>query len=128
MNQADRKPGCRVGRWELLKQQIDNLDPEAFARAMQQPDVWLLDVRRPEEFAAGHLPGARNLDYLGEPFLDELEQLDPEATYLVYCNSGRRSLRTCVLMQNSGFKRVFNLDGGLRRWQASGRAPELVKK
>lgn len=128
MNQANRKPGCHVSRWELLKQQINNLDPKAFARAMQRPGVLLLDVRRPQEFASGHLPGARNLDYLGEPFLDELEQLDPDTTYLVYCNSGRRSLRTCVLMQNSGFKRVFNLDGGLRRWRTIDATLKLVKE
>ncbi|RMD73776.1 MAG: rhodanese-like domain-containing protein [Bacteroidetes bacterium] len=94
---------------------------------MQRPGVVLLDVRRPDEFAMGHLPGARNLDYLGEPFIDELEQLDPDKTYLVYCNSGRRSLRTCVLMKNGGFRHVFNLDGGLRGWLASDHPPELEK-
>ncbi len=128
MKQADTgRKDCRISRWERLKQQINNLDAEAFAQAMQQPDVVLLDVRRPEEFATGHLPGARNLDYLGEPFIDELEKLDPDKTYLVYCNSGRRSLRTCVLMKNSGFRRVFNLEEGLRAWLASAHPPELVR-
>ncbi len=123
-----RDKACGVSRWERLKQQIDHLSPAAFAQMMRRSDVVLLDVRRPDEFASGHLPHARNLDYLGEPFIDELEQLDRTATYLVYCNSGRRSLRTCVLMCNSGFQKVYNLDGGLRRWLAASDIPkpELV--
>ncbi|RMF27620.1 MAG: rhodanese-like domain-containing protein [Bacteroidetes bacterium] len=110
----------RLSRWELLKAQLNNLCPEEFQRMYSQDQgVVLLDVRRPEEFCQGHLPGARNLDYLGERFYDELDALDPERTYLVYCRSGRRSLRTCILMQNAGFRRVFNLDGGLRALEQS---------
>ncbi len=110
----------RPSRWELLKAQLNNLCPEEFRRmCVECPDAVLLDVRRPEEFRQGHLPGARNLDYLGESFYDELDSLNPQRTYLVYCRSGRRSLRTCILMQNAGFRRVFNLDGGLRAFEQS---------
>ncbi len=112
-----KKDTCKVSRWHLLKQQLNNLDPEAFARAMDQAGpVRLLDVRTRAEFEGGALPGAEHLDYLGEGFIEGLESLDPSETYLIYCRSGRRSLRVCTLMKNAGFTRVYNLDGGLAAW------------
>ena len=48
---------------------------------------------------------------------EDLENLDHTQTYLIYCRSGRRSLRTCVLMQNSGFGNVFNLEEGLQAFE-----------
>jgi rhodanese-related sulfurtransferase len=110
-------PHCPPRRWDLLKRQLDNLRPEAFRERMARDDVQLLDVRTPEEYARGHLPGARNLDYLGEDFLDTMEALPPEPVYLVYCCTGRRSVRSCTLMRNVGFRRVFHFDGGLLAWE-----------
>lgn len=51
----------------------------------------LIDVRTPEEFATGHLEGALNLPVELAAFPDQVAQLDPEGTYLVYCRSGRRA-------------------------------------
>ena len=108
---------CRINRWDMLKQQLQNLSPEAFLTMKKATkNAILVDCRVPKEFAMGYLEGAINMDYFGEAFYDQLEALDRDATYLVYCRSGRRSLRTCTLMQNSGFKNVYNLDGGLKRW------------
>ena len=106
---------CRLNRWEMLKKQLKNLTPSNFlAMKNTNPSAILIDCRIPEEFATGYLEGATNMDYFGEQFYDQLEGLNTEATYLVYCRSGRRSLRTCTLMQNSGFGKVYNLDGGLK--------------
>ena len=107
---------CRINRWELLKQHLNNLTPEAFKTKMLEKDVVLIDCRQPNEFEYGHLPNALSMDYFGAAFYDQLEGLEQDKTYLVYCRSGRRSLRTCTLMQNSGFERVYNLEGGLKVW------------
>ncbi len=107
---------CKPGRWFLLKQQLNNLHPGAFLRAARQSSqAMILDVRTQEEFLTGALPNAVNLNYLGEEFLDRLEALDPRKKYFVYCRTGRRSVRVCTLMQNSGFQEVYNLEGGLLR-------------
>lgn len=101
----------------LLKSQLNNLDPEEFDTAIRnQDDGILIDCRRTEEVARGKIPGAVNIDYLAADFWEQIEQLDADRTYFVYCRSGRRSIRTCTLMQNGGFSRVFNLDGGLNAW------------
>lgn len=108
---------CRLNRWEMLKKQLKNLSPSEFlAMKKEHPNAILIDCRVPKEFATGYLEGAKNMDYFGEAFYDQLEELDSDAIYLVYCRSGRRSLRTCTLMQNSGFQQVYNLDGGLKAW------------
>ena len=109
---------CKVSRWQLLKQKLNNLPPEVFKKAVEtDANGVLIDVRRPEEFATGYIAGAKNLDYLAYDFWDEVEQLDGTKNYYVYCRSGRRSLRACTLMQNGGFQNVFHLDGGLNAWE-----------
>jgi rhodanese-related sulfurtransferase len=83
------------------------------------PDEVVLDVRTPEEFAAGHVPDATNVDVEAADFADRLEALDPEATYVVYCQSGRRSAIAADKMVEAGFTTVYDM-GGITDWQAAG--------
>ena len=109
---------CIPRRWQILKRQLNNLQPVEFARALdQEPGTILLDVRTPEEFQQAHLPGAINISYLTPDLWDRLEQLDRESTYFVYCRTERRSMRVCMLMQNGGFLQVYNMEGGLCAWE-----------
>ena len=71
----------------------------------------IIDVRSPEEFAAGHLEGAINLDYEGGTLEAELGSLDQDADYSVYCQSGRRSALATTLMTEAGFTEVTDLGG-----------------
>ena len=105
---------CQIRRWDLLKQQLKNLKPTDFQEAIANtPNAILIDCRTASEFDHSHLEHAMNIDYLDYDFLDKLEALDTKETYLVYCRTGRRSVRTCMLMKNSGFEDIYNLDGGL---------------
>ncbi|MBB6612473.1 rhodanese-like domain-containing protein [Pontibacter sp. Tf4] len=71
----------------------------------------LIDVRTQEEFASGHLQGAANSDLLNGDFAKSLDGLDKEKTYYLYCKSGNRSGKAAKLMQDAGFKNVFNIGG-----------------
>jgi len=82
----------------------------------------LIDVRTPAEFAAGHLNGALNLNLNAPDFADRLNELDKTKIYLVYCIGGVRSARAMQIMQKKGFRQVYNLSGGLSKWQAENRA------
>ncbi len=105
---------CKVRRWDLLKKQLKNFNPKEFQEAVAQwPEAILIDCRTSNEFQSGHLDGAINMDYLDYDFLEKMEALDPAKTYLVYCRTGRRSVRTCMLMKNAGIPDAYNLDGGL---------------
>ena len=84
------------------------------------PDFIILDVRTPEEFNAGHIQNAINLDYYAANFRIELDKLDKENTYLVYCRTGMRSGEAMKIMESLGFKEVYNLSAGISDWISSG--------
>lgn len=109
---------CEINRWELFRRQQNNLDQEQFEQLRQEaPEAVIMDVRTQSEFDAWHLPGAVHLDYFDYDLIERLDALDKNKPYLIYCRSGRRSVRVCVLMKNSGFQEVYNLDGGIKAWK-----------
>ena len=75
-------------------------------------DNVLLDVRTPEEFQAGNIPNAVNLDYNSTEFDSLIKDLDPNKTYYVYCQAGARSTKACSKLQAAGFKNIVNLEDG----------------
>jgi rhodanese-related sulfurtransferase len=80
----------------------------------------ILDVRTPEEFNSGHIEGAVNLNFHSNEFEDQLNKLDKDKIYLIYCRSGNRSLQAMQIMENLGFREVYNLSGGIIDWTAAG--------
>ncbi len=79
----------------------------------------IIDVRTPEEFAEGHIEGAVNSDIEGGAFSGYIATLDKNATYVVYCRSGRRSALAAQAMSSAGFTQVYDI-GGLADWEAAG--------
>jgi phage shock protein E len=94
------------------------------ALRLQKEKVVLLDVRTPEEYAAGHIPGSVLLDFRSPKFADELAKLPREKQYLVHCAVGGRSAKACDQMSRIGFTNVVNLKGGFKAWQAEGKPVE----
>ena len=82
-------------------------------------DFVILDVRSPEEFSEGYIENAVNMDFYAVAFPDELEDLDRDKTYLVYCRSGNRSGMTFKMMKKLGFRNVYNIKGGITAWSDS---------
>lgn len=81
------------------------------------PDAVILDVRTQEEVDEGSIPNALHIDiHKGQGFLDELEKLDKNRTYFVYCRSGNRSGQACTMMNQLGFESAYNLMGGINEW------------
>ena len=80
----------------------------------------VLDIRTPEEFADGHIAGARNLDFYEPDFAASLDTLDKDLPYFVYCRSGNRSSSAIETMKDLGFAEVYELDGGIVSWAESG--------
>ncbi len=98
------------------------IDPEAASEVLSDgpEDMVLLDIRTPEEFAQARLAGAVNIDYYAADFGRKLGELDPETTYVVYCRTGRRSASAVQIMQDLGFQRIYEIDGGIARWYETG--------
>jgi rhodanese-related sulfurtransferase len=97
------------------------VDPSVFAATINATDAVVIDVRTPAEFAEGHIEGAVNID-VEDPaaFTAAVANLDPAATYAVYCRSGNRSATATAYLVDEGFASVAELDGGIVAWTDAG--------
>ena len=112
--------GCSGSTGSAAHATTQNLDPQAFASRASTPGVVILDVRTPEEFATGHLPGAINIDVEAADFTTQIASLDKTATYAVYCRSGNRSGVAMNEMAGEGFTDLADLAGGIAAWAQAG--------
>lgn len=87
----------------------------------EDASLQLVDVRTAEEYAAGHLPGAINIDWYGEDFMEKAMTLLPkDRTVMVYCRSGRRSAAAAAKLDGAGIK-TYNMLGGYLSWTGAGK-------
>ena len=90
----------------------------------KDPDLVVLDVRTPAEFAAGHVPGARNVSHdLLSSKIAELGDLRDKQVVL-YCRSGRRTLLAEETLRKAGFTKLLHLQGDYLAWEAEQRPVE----
>ena len=98
---------------------FESVDVTTFSSIIEQPDVLLVDVRTPEEFSQGKIPGSTNIDVKAENFEQTAkERLVQEKTIAVYCRSGRRSKIAAEALTKMGYK-VVELDSGFNGWTAA---------
>ena len=116
--------GCAGRIIETPTQIIENITPQEALNLIQDnqnnPDFVIVDVRAPQEFAEEHIENAINIDFRSETFRDELNQLDKNKTYLIYCPTGCGSGNILNLMKELDFKKVYNISGGFYQWWAEG--------
>ena len=82
-------------------------------------DAYLLDVREPDEWEAGHAPGAHHLPMMEVPA--RLAEIPTDQEVVVVCRSGGRSGQVVSYLMGNGWDNVRNLDGGMQSWAAAGR-------
>ena len=93
---------------------VVNVEAEKVEAVLKaDPKIVVIDIRTPEEFAAGHLAKAKNVNFSAETFKAELAKLDKETTYLMHCRSGGRSTASLPVWKELGFKRVIHLNTGI---------------
>jgi len=104
------------------KPAVKHVKAEAAAKLLADDSkVVVLDIRTPDEFKAGHIKGATNLDFYADDFETRLGKLDREKSYLVHCASGGRSGRSLALFNKLGFRSVYHLDDGFKGWEKAGK-------
>lgn len=100
---------------------ITHANAKEAAALVNSGKVTVVDVRSANEFAEGHIKGAKNIDILEEKtFEPQLNALDKNQPVLVHCEAGGRSTRSLKVFEKLGFKNVTHLDGGLKAWRAEG--------
>lgn len=97
---------------------MEDLSQEEWASQLaEDTNAVVLDVRTDAEVAEGIIPNAIHIDiYKGQGFVEEIEALDKNKNYYVYCRSGNRSGQACAIMDQLGFANAYNLEGGIIEW------------
>ena len=110
--------------WAMLTSSpaVDEIGIEGIDGA--PPNAMLLDVREPEEFAYGHVPGAINLPQAD--LATRLGDVPRDRPILMICASGKRSLRTAQFLRQQGYQDVASIAGGTNAWRAAGRTVEAT--
>lgn len=98
------------------------VDVETTHALLDNPDVFLLDVREPDEYAAGHIPGI-TLIPMGE-IPGRLSEIPTDKPVIVTCRTGNRSEQVVEFLREMGFTNVHNMEGGIVAWAEAGYAVE----
>ena len=105
----------------VIEEAGEDVAVKKFANLIEEGHRVLIDVRTPNEFAKGHIKGAKMINFMAPNFEEKMNQLDKKNTsYLVYCAVGGRSRGAMKKMKAAGFKSVYNLAGGVNAWSVEG--------
>ncbi len=100
---------------------IQIINPDEAATLLDAEEAVLVDVRSAQQFEAGHIANAINIPVESENLEDLIATLDNDQPVMVYCNRGGQSAECAKILEEKGFKKIYDLDGGLSSWEASGR-------
>jgi rhodanese-related sulfurtransferase len=108
------------------KTAIENISAEKFdtLRKSDTNKIVVLDVRTKEEYSKARIPGSVLIDFNSDDFEKQVAKLDKNKTYLVHCAGGGRSARACKKMDQLGFQKLYNLEGGMGAWEKAGKPVE----
>lgn len=119
---------CGGGQADAVSEPVDvtaladNIDVDTAAAVKDDPGVFMLDVREPDEYAAGHIPGV-TLIPMGE-IPGRMSELPKDKEIIVTCRSGNRSGQVADYLRQQGFTNVHNMTGGILDWEAAGHPVE----
>jgi rhodanese-related sulfurtransferase len=99
---------------------VEHVNPAEAQKLIAEKEVRVLDLRTPEEFAAGHIADAQNIDFRAPDFEQKIAALEKTPRYVVHCSSGNRSSKALPLLEKHGFEHIYHLDGGFIAWEKAG--------
>ena len=100
---------------------IQLLEAPAFAEKIKNtPNAQILDVRTPQEFAGDHIENAKNINWLNADFATNAATLNNTKPVFVYCKAGSRSNKAAAKLAEMGFTNIYDLQGGILKWEAAG--------
>lgn len=100
---------------------IQLIDAKAFSEKIKTtPEAQILDVRTPEEYSSEHIDKSKNVNWLADDFAANTAQFDKSKAVFIYCKSGGRSQKAAAKLAELGFTTVYELEGGILKWNAAG--------
>ncbi len=105
------------------RKEFEEIEPKEVFTILEKhrddPDFVVMDVRTPEEYDEGHIENAYLLNFKSGSFEDELENMDKNKRYYVYCRTGRKSRKAVELMEKRGYSEAHSVIGGIDKWKRS---------
>jgi rhodanese-related sulfurtransferase len=109
--------------FQSMEAQIKEVTAQTVKKTLASEKDWVvLDVRTPEEFSQGHIPGAVNINLYQNGALDKIAKMDRNAKYIVYCRTQNRSEVVAGHMVKNGFKTVYQMVDGIGGWNQANSA------
>lgn len=101
------------------QQTVEIIDADKL-KELKAEGVVVVDIRTPQEYNQGHIPGVKHIDYRGANFIEEMQKLDVNAPVVIHCASGGRSGNATKQLQEVGFTKIYDYSGGFNDWRKRG--------
>lgn len=99
---------------------VEVMPPKAMHEILRNDtDAQLVDVRTEEEYSVSHLKDAQNICVTDADFKERVATLDKQKPVYVYCKKGGRSAKAANILQEMGFTKIYDLQGGINEWEAN---------
>lgn len=93
------------------------LNSAQYEQVISENEVTIIDVRTPGEYQSGHIKNAQNINVQSGDFKEKMENFDREKPIYIYCRSGSRSANAGRILEEMGFKEIYDLKGGILSWK-----------
>ena len=113
-----------LGLNSCIKKPVEGVrvvDVTTYETQLKQPNIQLIDVRTPAEYAEGHIANSKNINITGEDFDEQVALLNKSKPVMLYCKSGMRSAKASLRLKELGFENITDLEGGFNNWSESGK-------
>ena len=123
-DQAGPTPGQPASAPAAASASLPLISPQALLERQARGDasLFVLDVRTPKEYAAGHVPGAVNVPY--DQVASHLAEIPKDKDVVLYCQSGRRAGLAAEVLEAGGYTKLGHLQGDMQAWLKDGRPVE----
>ena len=101
------------------KAKVQLITAEEMKGILELEDAQIIDVRTKEEHQKAHIQNAQNIDFNSPTFNEDVAKLDKQKPVILYCKGGARSAKCAQILQEAGFQKIYDLEGGLSKWRHS---------
>ena len=95
---------------------IQDINKEEVNNLIENKSVKLIDLRTYKEFSQGSIKNSYNIDFQKREFIENINSLDKDKEYIIYCMSGNRSEKASLIMKSLGFKIIYHYKKGYNDW------------